>query len=739
MKMKRIINALLCSMALLPVFSCQQQEMPADMPVNESIVLDLSSGLTKAEQTSVESYVNNVDVFIFKAEGSAPGALAAYETFVVNNASQVVLEAKRTDFGVNEEYFVYLVANSSLDFTGISSFSELNELKQQDELLHLTGLNVPGAPRHFLMDAVAEDLEGNSPVVLYNGKPEEDTKLKALLERAAAKVVINITASERVTFRNYGIQDGSEGGLFYVRNLPYDTWILAGTQAATDLQNVLLRTTAKTDTEYFTWNPEHSVGEKNVTLVTYVYPHHWDNASILDKETCAVINLPLDYKASDSETIPYHNSWFKVPMTDNATFERNNLYQINIELDRPGASEESEPVILDEISYTVADWTGVTVSVGNESRPEYLQLNTDHVNMYNVNTDDSTLQFTSSSDISRINLVSAYYINKFGQTVNVTENISATAEPGLNGGITIFSPFVKETGVVNNDSHNNVIRYMEFEVVNETGQRARFTVNQYPTLYITHEVGHYSYRSDFGGTNFIGYGDPNYSGANWSNGRWTYTSNSSNSNFFGSKVANSYQIVNGKGVLQNASSSGTYNLYYAYWQRSGNRYVMNDDSRVTAFNNPRMYHIHVTATSKDYIVARPRLDADGFTESTVENTMLVSPSFMIASQLGGTDLGTRTYTVSVEKAKRHCEQYIEVTYDSAGNPVTYDDWRLPTAAEIDIIINHQYESQAMVEVLNGGLYYCALNPTGSGDTQYLIDIPNNTLTSNHVRCIRDAY
>lgn len=710
------------------------------MPANESIILDLSSGLTKAEDTSVESYVNSIDVFIFDASANRPSDLVKHETFTVNNASQVVLDAKRTEFGEGQEYFVYILANSSLDFSAVRTFSDLNELKQKDEYLYLTGLDVPGAPRYFLMDAVAKDSDGNSPVVLYNGKPEDDTELHALLTRAAAKVIISITASDNVTFKNYGINEGSEGGLFYIRNFPYDTWILAETQKAEDLQNVLLRTTAKTDTEYFTWNPESVTGSKNVVFTAYVYPHYWDNSSILDKETCAVINLPMDYKVSDTEVVSYYNSWYKVSMTDNSTFERNNLYRINITLDRPGASEDAEPIKLSETHYTVEPWTGVSVNVGNTDGPQYLQLNTDHVDMYNVNTDDSTLKFASSSPVS-VSLVEAYYINKFGQVVNVNPGIKATPDSGLNGGIEIFSPFVKEQGVVNEDSHGNVVRYMTFKVVNQDGDEAYFTVNQYPIIYITHELGHYSYRSDFGGTTYLAMGDPNRSGATWNNSSktWTYTESASGSNFFGSKVANSYRMVNGKAVKQDPSSSGTYSLYYAYWKRQNNRYTLDENDPVSVFNNPRMYHVHVTATSQDYTVARPRLDSEGFTESSMENTMLVSPSFMIASQLGGTDLGGGGSTVSVDKAKRHCEQYVEVTYDENGNTIAYDDWRLPTAAEIDIIISHQYNSQAMVEVMNGGNYYCALNPDGSGNSQYLKKIPNNTLTSNHVRCIRDAY
>lgn len=887
--MKRIANTLLCSAVLLFAASCLQEELIVETPVNESIILDLSSGVTKANQTSTESYVDQLDVFIFDVAADEPDVLVAHETFTVNNASKVTLKAKRTDFGENQEYFVYLLANSTLDFSGISTFSDLNDLKQEDELLHLTGLDVPGAPEHFLMDAVAEDAEGNSPVVLYNGVDEEDTELKALLARAAAKVVINITASDDITFRNYGIEDGSEGGLFYVRNLPYDTWVLAETQAAADLQNVLLRTTAKTDTEYFTWNPEYAAGEKNVSLTTYVYPHHWNNESILDKETCAIINLPMDYKVSESETIPYHNNWYKVPMTDNSTFERNNIYQINITLDRPGASEESEPVTLDEIYYTVEDWTEVYVVVNGEDRPDYLQLNTNHVDMYNVNIDETTLKFASSSEISSITLDEAFYYDKFDQRVDVPASvaISADAEAGvLNGKITIYSSFVglteeekeaeiaklvkpvlsviepveptpvdangnplvapdpvqnpddlvaanpknKETldeiaekhsdsflfwtidvaykwdgtedgdvvfsddgngdaaenaqaefdellleyensianydsllaeynayldalkayedalaewqnssayqqyaaekqafdaayqtysqemqeydakvDAINNgdeDSHGNAIRYMSFTVTNETGQTAQFTVNQYPTLYITNEHGAYSYRSDFG-SDFNTEGT-RYNSARWSNGAWEYQRLRDDASGY---LFRSKYYDDGQGRIR-----------YYYWNNNGTRSQYDAGSLV----NPRMYHVHITATSSLYTVAKPRLDGDGFTESTLENSRLVSPSFMIASQLGATQAPS-----SVNVAKRHCAEYVEVK----GDGTEYNDWRLPTAAEVEIIIQHQYSSDAMDEVMAGQNYWCAYTEDGNN----YVHNSRGSGSGTAVRCVRDIY
>jgi hypothetical protein len=60
------------------------------------------------------------------------------------------------------------------------------------------------------------------------------------------------------------------------------------------------------------------------------------------------------------------------------------------------------------------------------------------------------------------------------------------------------------------------------------------------------------------------------------------------------------------------------------------------------------------------------------------------------------------------------------------------DWRLPTAAEIDIIVQHQ-TGAAMDVVLGGNYYYCAGASTRAETGQKPSD--NTTYT----RCIRDAY
>ena len=807
--------------------------------MNESIILHLDSPGTKAvADNDTESYINSLDVFIFKADANnGKGERVYYDRYEVNNSGSLTLNCKRSEFNPQDRFFVYLVANTNFSKEELDSqktYAALLNNRQKDEYVHQSGLTSPNAPRYFLMDALATDVNGASPLQLNDGVIANNTILKGELRRAAAKVEITINAGENVFFHHFKDDLESEGGLYHIRNLPCDAFILAGEEVRTT--TATLRNTEKGGSAYFGWHPE--TDSKKVTLTAYVYPHTWKNASLLDYETCVVVNLPM-IRVEGDEVMEYKNSWFKIPMTNTSSFERNHYYSVNIRLNRPGAAADSNPQTFEYIYYDVRKWTEKTVNVGGVDGPQYLQLNTDHVDMYNVNIDDSTLEFASSSFIPSdgIELLEAYYYNYLDQKVDLSKNDkygvynsikSTAAKDALNGGIKITSPFVAKTraemdaeiaklvkpdpvsepagkpsevenpddpsvldalaskhstwaatvswritngevefyrssgwgnGHINakneynqmkeaydkyiaayeswinrypeyaayikakeeydaavaeiesssEDSHSNAVRYLRFRVTNETGQTAEFTVTQSPTLYITNEHGYYSYRSDFGGTTYEKKGNPNYAGATWSNNKWQYTYNASNSSLFGSKFAQ--------------SSGSSYQILYYYWDNNTKR-----TSSISGLNNPRMYHVHVTATSAIYTVAIPRLDANGYTLGNADNAKLVSPSFMIASQLGATQSPT-----SMTVAASHCKEYIEVTRDGK----VYDDWRLPTEAEVKIILSHQYESDAMAEVLSGKYYWCAYTADGKNYVQNT----QTSSTSNNtaVRCVRDYY
>ena len=106
--------------------------------------------------------------------------------------------------------------------------------------------------------------------------------------------------------------------------------------------------------------------------------------------------------------------------------------------------------------------------------------------MYNVETDATTLKFASSSPVV-ITVENVYYYNKFGQKTSVSPRITGTTDGGIAGNITVNSPVPT----------NNAIRYFTLVVRNQDGLTERVEVTQYPLEYITNTQGYYSYRSDF--------------------------------------------------------------------------------------------------------------------------------------------------------------------------------------------------------------------------------------------------
>ena len=730
--MKRI-TTILAATALMLLVSCLKETVDAPVTMNDEIVLSFSSPATKAADESYEAYISHADIIIFTCDAAGRPAEWIYnERVTLDGASEAVLKARRSDFAEGDRYYVQVVANSTKDasfFDGIS-YSALENAKQEDDKVLFTGLNnLAGiAPEYFLMDGAAVLSSDNTTraVILNNGIKSDDTDLVAVLERAAAKIEIIVKAGSsdefEITFNDN--LEHSDKASYHVRNLPCETFLLDHDPLST----TKLVTTSSTRTDYMT------LESGKMDLVVYAYPHEWYGQSVLDYEPCVIVNLPFVYKdkATGSETA-HPNSWYKIPMSADYRFDRNMYYRVEITVNRAGATTMLDPHEISDIRYEVLPWEEVSINVGDNANDiNYLQLNTEHVDMYNVNVDDSSLEFFSSSPIEKIELMEAFYMNSVDKPVNVSSaypsayrGIKATADADvLNGKITINSPFVGESP--SQDSHSNAIRQMKFRVTNKTGQSVDFTVYQYPVIYITNNRGYYSYRDDFNGTTYLVQG--NRSGASWSDSRWTYSSSSSSSVFFGSKV-----------VYSGPDANGRYRIDYTYW--NGNNKVTQNTS---TFNNPRIYHVHVTATSPDYAIGIPRMDSDGYTESSEENSKLVSPSFMIASQLGAVN-GPRgnmwggsivELPGGIEQARSHCEMYVEVT---EGGTV-YDDWRLPTAAEIDIIINHQDDSGAMAEVLSGSQYYCAYNgKDNAGNIIYTKVVPGKNSGSSHVRCVRDAY
>lgn len=735
--MKRIFYHMACWLAVLGCAACSNEtdfvKTEAD---NNSIVLDISSAttpVTRAGATGAEVTVSYVDVLIF--DDTDNKSLAHYERVQVVADSQksgkiTLAKAQRKDFTANESYWVYLIANSTLGedkFQEVADLGKLRGLMEEQRNIHMTGAGTdPEIPMIFLMDGIAypagtDEPETPGKVVLYNGNLSDKTELAVTLRRAAAKIVVKIKKGEDVAFDN---SSGAYRAGYYLRNMSYSTTLIPNPNAN---DNVKLRTPDPTAGKYFAWT------ENEITVTAYAYSHNWKDKP-LERETRLVVNIPLYYK---KEPDLRGANYYQIPISKEKVLERNTYYEVTVEVNAPGATEILKPEELEPVNYTVQAWDETIINVGGETdRPKYLTVNEEEMEMYNISDDNTTLEFASSSEVS-VKVTRVYYIDKFGQTQATTSEgeiarmgINVVPDKGLNGNINIHSPLPT----------NNTIRYIELEITNEDGVEARkVTVAQYPLEYITNIQGWYSYRKDFKRNDFrpttYEYKGDGIVGVSlettgwW--GEWTgeyHYETSSQSGFWYSKVA--VPASNGKSNI---------NSYY-YGSRN------TPASSVAERNgNARMYHVRISASSKDYTLGRPRLIEDEHnpglmvTDKGADNKKLVSPSFMIASRLGFVNTGSGGVSLedddeSLRIVREHCANYVEVYKDVNDRTVVLDDWRLPTEAELKIIMKFQggpgEEADAIDYLLNAYYYFSASGPVRN-------EKGNSSGTS--VRCIRDAF
>lgn len=711
--MKQILySIMMCCLMVTFLTACSQENDPfpqGEGSKGNGIMLRLSTGIqfqTRADAAGAEVAVSHLDVFIFDADET----MKYYER--VSNCTDrqetVTLAVSKNAFTANTGYYVYLLANSThvtSDFENLANLSALKAMTQEDERIHITGLpNVEIAPKTFLMDGIAysgdQEPQAATTVVLNDNDPSSDTELKVMLRRAAAKIIIHVNNGDAVTFDKKQVNATPD---YYLRNMPYSTSLLAGVDG-----EAKLRTSLRSNTSYYEWNEDGTI-----TLTAYTYAHKWENASAFEKEVRVIVNIPLKYIKEDGKEEAYPISYYQIPVCKDKILERNTCYEVTVTVSAPGGTNPSAPADLTNISYSVTPWNQKEVNIGgNDERPIYLYVNEEKMEMHNITDDNTTLEFASSSAVSAT-VTRVYYIDKFGQEQDERiSTVTATPDPDLNGHIQIHSPLPT----------NNTIRYIEMKVTNKDGATPKtVTIAQYPLEYITNIQGWYSYRSDFGGTTWENYRNPTnkrVSAYNYDINRdtWSYSATKYGQNYtFTSKVAE--EITSGR---NKGKSKISYYYYSSYNSNSLSTETIWKDN-----GNARMYYVRITASSGDYTVGRPKITKNGITDPGTDNAELVSPSFMIASQLGA------VYEISsVEMAASHCKQYVEVSKDGA----VYDDWRLPTKAELEIIIKFQYkDNAAMDEVLSGEYYWSA---SGSVHNAGASDTSGDWVA---IRCVRDAY
>lgn len=464
-------------------------------------------------------------------------------------------------------------------------------------------------------------------------------------------------------------------------------------------------------------------GSGEYTVTTYSYATLWT-----DDTNAPAIYLQVPLTADGNTEMNY----YKIPVRDpKATGEdakklnRNTIYTIDAKINNKGGSSEIGYITAGKVVYDVLPWSdGGTTDI--DANTSYLMVTPKVVYMKNVDTDMS-VTYKSSSPVTIVSK-KVYYIDNENHQENYTEGyvekytervwVEGHYETGLFGikywvegyyetREVQFKPYPTKMELKNEKDGENLggkivinspipknrfSKYIVLTLKNTEGKEATVKYKQSPLIETQNFFGDYSSRSESG---------------------WVR------------REPNGTLVRNG---LTSSDYSGGYRAKYY-----DNGYIkFFSDEEYTGKTNNRMYIIQVSSTKESkYNIAHPNIDkATGYT-----NDEVVSPAFMIASQLGTVQSGS----FNQDKAKKHCITYREVKKEN-GKQVIYDDWRLPTKTEIQFIVDFQKESFTR----NDGEEISPIKPVLQGEKYYTLNnksVKTGYTGYNHngtfVRCVRD--
>lgn len=735
MKRRNIIYGVVCALFCFICLSCSDENENTFASTETGLILQINAGqntFTRADGTttsSTESALDNdirsLDVFIFDSETGnlVPDCYFHFGDGSTNIVDPVCLIPGnwKTRFQDYETCDVYVVANLhsySLDNNTESDINLGRDIKKLNDLQLLIDeyqniyLPVSDGKKPFTM----------SGSYIQQWKPAESSNVYTIpveLTRLAAKIEISLNldfGNETTTIDDieYSLPTNKDIGLlqYSVHNYATNARVLPGND---DTFEYTIASAGEASIEFMDTDGS---GKSVPKIIAYTYPTEWSDDIL--KETYVILNAQLKSVYPINGAYQYMDNYYKIPIRlstdENKKLERNHWYIIEANISAKGNATPDKPVTLTSVEYKVAPWNDIDIDINGDT-PMYLELSEYDVVMRNVDTYDLT--FASSSQIQSATIDNIYYINKNGKTISVTNNeIYATPTTGLNGTLSIYSPV----------PDNKTIRYMTLTVTNIQGLSKKVTIKQYPLEYITGIAGLYSYLEN----------DDRY------NNIWPTSLTTINGIDIDTKIRNGLNGHIGKSVdmkskfyVENGENSKIYRIDYSYDKKDN--YLVDNG---TASNN-RMYHVVITSTSDQYKLARPPMIGEDKDATIVQNSInneFVSPSFMLASQLGNSSV------ITWSEAQTQCQKYVEV----GNNNQVYNDWRLPTLEEIKIIKKYQ---EAVPDVMDAVLETREKNEDNKDANPYYWtaiknvyhytgneeDNTNESRTKCRVRCVRDFH
>lgn len=496
---------------------------------------------------------------------------------------------------------------------------------------------------------------------------EPTQTIESMLTRAAAKIVVNL----KINVAGYEV-------------VGEPTWQLLNYNTQTTLFGVNTAKSIASMSETET-NETMAKTTDGYQLVTYSYATLWD-----DNASAPQAKIKVMLKKGEETPVDYY---YSIPVRDPKTtkeLERNYVYTANATVTSLGSSSEITYGDAMNLVYDVQKWTKgeeTTINAGNQ---KYLLVSPTFMIMKNQRFDNSTIKFYGSGEC-KVETKEIYYYDKNGnkQACSGSQYFNASANYAEGHGE------LKDKGTIvigakNSTTANDFVplsvKYIKIKVTCD-GLEEIVTIKQYPLEYIQGIAGWYSTKDGW---------------IDWQTDQVSHqTQKTYSDNIFNTRV------------YENNNMYEYYDIGTGWWENKP-PFTAQKGSRLTEQNNNQMYVVQITETDGTYVIGH----------GTSDNDDMVSPAFMLASQLGVVSISNSSFNM----AKNHCDKYIEVNTDKK----KYTDWRLPTPSEVKVICKYQNNKNqnVMSEVLKRQYYW-----TRNG--QKTLANSQDRSSQGFIRCVRD--
>lgn len=608
------------------------------------------------------------------------------------------------------------------------------------------------------------------------------------LKRTAAKIIVAVELSETVTDDN-GEEWRSDHTQMYIsmaHGVNKSTVVAEPAITGADAKYTIPISTK--DGHKFSHNDDKPAEPNGKTYACeqaipfYTYPNQW-TPSDTDRP---YITLMVPWYKTDEGGASAQYCYYQIPLNrnggDTCTFESNNIYRINISVDKLGRFVPNEPLELDGMSMEVVDWGTASTDV---EITDYRYLVFNETNFVMNNENEITIPFFSSHDVEFGN-VELNYLRYNEQadgtpvthTVSPTENLASRTDANdpRSGIYDITVDNEKNTLTFYHDlkktwtwsetqqkyTPNTEDAYSPYTITitvyhndKEPGDKdysQKITLTQYPAMYIqvasntwwdrtfindNNEDNNYADRDKWGDPHNFGYWNPDWStrrrlGRLGGNNADYYlgsirkqNTSSSNSNY------NNYTIT-----ITKLNTSDNYKIADPRQDKINNRLeqllkddgtIYKDTSRVAFWSvaAPSLYDF----TSNEYIYdnnKQNRLLAYYYpSDESSTKERFIAPQITVASSKGVTQ------PVNKVGARRRCASYQE-----NGRPA--GRWRIPTTGEVEYIVKLSSSGNIPLLFTNGSAYWTASGQIVPSESNGGSVSSSNNSTA-YVRCVYDEW